>query len=106
MLKKYISKLIFRISLFLFVIYFYIVDRELLDIVGIRNINTLRPLHIVWIILMFEIIVQMIPTSKITMGCLKQFGSKYSPPEGSYNKLELYENIQQMNIGAMKVLLV
>lgn len=98
------SKLIFRICLFFFVLYFYVFDRELLNIVGIRNIKSLRPLHVVWVILMLEMITQIIPTSKITMGCLKQFKSKYLPPEESYNKLGLYKNVQQMNISAMKVL--
>ena len=105
MLKKYISKLIFRICLFGFVLYFYLFDKELLDIVGIRNIDSMRPLIIVWLILVFEMLAQIKPTSKITMGCLKQFSSKYSPPEESYDELELFKNVQEMNISAIKVLL-
>ena len=55
--------------------------------------------------MIFEMVAQIIPTKKITMGCLKQFGSKYSPPEDPYEELELHKNVQEMNVGALKVLL-
>lgn len=105
MLRKYISKLIFRISLFLIVLYLYLFYRDLLSITGIYHIGGIRPLHIIWIILMIEMIIQITPTSKITMGCLKQFRDKYSAPSEPYDKLRLYENVQQMNISAIQVLL-
>ena len=105
MLKKYILKLIFRVCLFLFVIFLYVFDRELLSITGIYHIVGIRPMHVIWVILMIEMIIQITPTSKITMGCLKQFRDKYTEPSETYDKLNLYENVQQMNISAIKVLL-
>ena len=106
MLKKYISKLIFRISILFFVLYLYLFNKELLMITEIYHFYGIRPMHIIWIILMIEMIIQIRPTSKITMGCLKQFREKYSAPKEPYDKLKLYENVQKMNISAMKVLLV
>ena len=105
MLKKYVLKLLFRISLLVFVVYLYIFKRDLLSITGSYHIGGIRPLHVIWIILMLEMIIQIRPTSKITMGCLKQFGDKYSEPSEPYNRLKLYENVQKMNISALKVLL-
>lgn len=105
MLKKYVLKLLFRISLLVFVVYLYIFKRDLLSITGSYHIGGIRPLHVIWIILMLEMIIQIRPTSKITMGCLKQFWDKYSEPSEPYNRLKLYENVQKMNISALKVLL-
>lgn len=105
MFKKYIFKLIFRVSIFSFVLYMYLFNNELLRNVLSSHVNGITPLHVVWLILMIEMIIQISPHSKISMGCLKQFRNKYTSPKNEYEDLELYKNIQKMNITAIKVLL-
>lgn len=105
MFKKYICKLVIRISVFSFVLYLYMCNNDLLKNVLLSHVNGITPLHIIWLILMIEMIIQIYPNSKISMGCLKQYRNKYTPPDKEYDKLKLYKNVQQMNITALKVLL-
>jgi len=84
----------------------YIFSNNLLKDVLLSKVHGITPMNIIWLILMVEMIIQIYPHSKISMGCLKQFRNKYTPPEKEYDKLYLYENVQHMNMAAVKVLLV
>jgi hypothetical protein len=64
----------------------------------------LSVLHIIWIVLVYEIIVQINPKSKISMGNLKQFSSTYLKPEKGYSDDDLTIFIQKMNHRALIIL--
>jgi len=107
MLRQYTARLIFRISLFLVVLYCYFRPGSFGNMEEELNfLGHIRPIHIIWAILIAGMVVQILPKSKLTMSCLKQYNAYYHPPEKAYNELKLYKYVQKMNIRAMVVLLL
>jgi len=105
MLKGYINKFIFRIIVFLIFLVIYFFKPELIDEFFQENFfASFTILHILWVILLVDIIIQMLPKSKISVGSLKQFQSKYKRPKRGFNKTELNKNIIKMNNRALIVM--
>ena len=64
------------------------------------------PVTLLWAALMLTMIVHMLPVSRHPMGTRKSLSATYREPEGSYDRLELLEYVQRMNIRAWRVMLV
>lgn len=105
MFQKYLLKLAFRTSLFFFVLASYFQERTALESMLLEDFHGLSPLVVLWLILMGEMLIQVWPKSRISMGCLKQFSGRYRPPQ-TFDRLQMFESIQKMNHSALKVLLV
>ncbi len=64
------------------------------------------PLHILWGILITGMLLHLMPKVRITMGGLKSRSSAYVSPAGGYERRELLEYVQAMNLRAWKVMLL
>lgn len=110
MFKVYIGKLIFRLCVFLAILWIYFYRIDLIDHFLAPQFGRVSPLHVIWIMLMTGMILQMFPQdskiNRITMGSRKQFSRTYSPPSEGYNKEALYEYTLNNNIKSWIVLLV
>ncbi len=102
----YNFKLAVRVVVFITAIVIYCLNKELLDFTSEWQWTHISPMHILWVVLMVEILLQLNPCSKVSKGCLKQFPSHYMAPEGGYDKEELKRQVKYKDKGAIKVLIV
>lgn len=126
MFTIYVAKLIFRICVFLVVLWAYLFHADYFDLIltdksialfqlSGGTIEELRAylsqfnnigIIIVWGLLMMSMILHMLPTSKIlTMGSKKEFADYYVPVPG-YDELAMYHYVQKNNLSAIWILLV
>jgi len=105
--KRYFTRLIFRAVMFLLVLCAYIFDREMLRGAFYMHIyDKFSVMHLLWLILMLGMIRHLLPDVKLSMSGLKRREDYYTEPPEGYDRLELLEHVQKMNIGAWKVMLV
>ena len=126
MFKNYVWQLVFRICVFLFLVWAYFFKHEYFDLIitkseelkweamgftveEMKNIlysqASIWWVWAIWAIFMLHMISQMIPESKyITMGSRKNFAKHYQPVE-NFDKLEMYQYVQKNNLGAVWTLL-
>ena len=126
MYKSYVIQLIFRICVFLFLVWAYFFRPEYYDLIITKgdmlrweaqgfSVQEMKDLifsqasiwwvWLIWAIFMISMIMQMLPESRlITMGSRKNFAKHYSPVEG-YDELELFRYVQKNNLGAVWTLL-
>ena len=109
MLKRYLLKLVVRVTIFLAVFIPYITDKTILIdflthtfTVGVWEI---APLHILWTIFMVMMISHLFPNKKLSMALMKYKEENYAEVKG-YSKLELLQFVQEQNVRAWKVMLV
>ncbi len=107
MTKVYLARLVGRILIFLTVLYIYFFDRSMLtNIVEYRFFSYFSPLHVIWIILMLGMIIHLLPKTIISMSGKKSREYTYTLPKYGYDRKELLEYVQAMNIRAWKVALL
>ncbi len=106
MFKHYLMKFFIRIGIFLGMLYVYIAHKELLDFTTQWTGGELiSPIHILWLVMVVEMLMQINPKGRVSRGCLKQFANYYVPPTNDYDKGQLLEFTKKRNLGAIKVLL-
>ena len=127
MFKNYVGQLIFRICVFLFLLWAYFFRHEYFELIITKSdelkwqamgfsVEEMKEMlfsqasiwwvWVVWALFMLHMIFQMIPESKyITMGSRKNFAKHFHPVE-DYDKLEMYQYVQKNNLGAVWTLLV
>jgi hypothetical protein len=104
--KVYNLKLVLRIAIFAVVIVIYFKDRSGLSL----SDNTfmfhygLRPVHIIWVIFMFNMAGKFTPQNTMSMGCGKQFKSNYVASNENVDPNELRACIKTGNSAAKRVL--
>lgn len=107
MFKRYFLNWCFRLSIFLVVLWHYIFNKEaMMRFVEFKLFDTFTPLHILWAVLMLSMILHIWPGKTLTMGARKSVAETYTEPKCSYDRAELLEYVQKMNIRAWKVMLV
>ena len=103
----YMVRLVCRIAILLAVIACYFTHKELLhDIMTDEFFHGFSPLHILWAILMTGMIIHLIPKVRITMSGFKSRPVNYREPKEGYDRLQLLEYVQNMNVRAWRVLLL
>lgn len=104
-LKFYLFKFSLRVAIFVATFVLYITHRKwLLKFMQEPFFLHFTPFHILWIIFMGLMILHLIPNNRLSMAWRKARENVYRPID--YDRLELLERVQRMNIGAWKVLLV
>lgn len=107
MFYVYMARLCGRVTIFLIVLYLYLMHRELLkSIMTLDFFRGFSPLHILWGILMTGMILHLLPKARLTMGVLKSRPHAYRAPSEGYDRGSLLEYVQAMNIRAWKVMLL
>jgi hypothetical protein len=106
LLSSYKRKLVFRIILllFCFVLYFFYPPLES-DILNF-DFQNLSLVHIVWLVLLLEMLLVFFRRSKISMGSVKQFKRNYQKSSVEVSEEEVKAIKRRLNIGALKVLIV
>ncbi len=103
----YMFRLAVRVLIFIACIYGYIFHREVF-VSALTNefFSTFTPIHVLWLILMGGMILHLLPKIKMTMSGVKSRPYSYREAEGGYDRLQLFEYVNAMNIRAWKVLLL
>ncbi len=125
MFRVYVLKLIFRIGVFLLVLWAYLFKPAYFDLILTKRVvlnfqlagGTLEELqahlsqfnilwiYIVWAILMLSMILHLLPINRtLTMGSKKEFAREYVPVEG-FDSLQMYRYVQKNNLSAIRVLI-
>ena len=106
MMKSYLIKLMFRITVFLSIFSFYLYDKDQLIHLVLQPIYMgINSFHILWLIFMLIMLSHLFPKDSLSMALLKKVEKKYDPVE-NYSRLELLEFIQNQNVKAWIVMLV
>ena len=104
----YFLRLIGRVSVFLIAILIYIFDKEKYNITdGWNFFNELSPLHLLWIIWMWDMVLQFIPVkAHISIGSQKVFESLFRPIKEKINYKNLKQYIKDTTASAYKVMVI
>lgn len=96
-----------RVLIFIACMWGYIFHKEVF-VSALTNefFSTFTPIHVLWIVLMGGMILHLLPKVKMTMSGLKSRPYSYREPEGGYDRLQLFEYVNAINIRAWRVLLV
>ena len=106
MMKSYLIKLVFRVTIFLSVFCFYLYDKNLLIELVLQPIYLgVNAFHILWLFFMMTMFYHLFPKETLSMALLKKQKSKFDPVE-NYSRLELLEFVQNQNQKAWIVMLV
>ncbi|NLW55711.1 MAG: hypothetical protein GX050_03670 [Firmicutes bacterium] len=103
MLKRYGFRLIFRMIVFVATFLVYLKDKSLLLLGDLSFRNGLQPVHILWVILMGEMILKIFPIEITSIGSRKQFKKFYRPTQQPPTEVEFATEIKQANVAARKV---
>ena len=105
-LKFYLLKFVFRVAIFLGVLFLYIKDRNLMESFMTQPFwHNFTLIHLIWFVFMGIMVLHLIPNNRLSMAWKKAKETEYRPVE-SYDRLKLMEYIQKQNIAAWKVMLV
>ncbi len=104
----YFLRLAGRIAIFLAAILIYFFDRDAFDIVsGWEFFNKFSLLHILWIIWMWDMVLQLIPVkAHISIGSQKIFESLFRPIKEKVNIQNLKQYIKDTTASAYKVMVI
>ncbi len=108
MRKKYFIKFIFRCIVFCLLLLLYFYRPESFDILkGFQFFKEFSPLHILWVLWVFEMIEQLIPVkNQISIGSQKLFASRFRPIREKINKKALKSYIIKTTKAAYRVFLL
>ena len=104
----YFLRLLGRIIVFLISVLIYIFDKENFDIAdGMNFFDKFSPLHLLWIIWMWDMVLQFIPVkAHISIGSQKVFESLFIPIKEKINYKNLKKHIKYTTALAYKVMLI
>lgn len=106
--KKYIARLVGRIiALILSVVLCFVYPRAFQVLEGLEFFKTLSPLHLLWVIWVFDMVLQIIPIrNKLPLGSQKLFASRFRPIRGKINYEALKNYVTTTTKAAYKVFIV
>ena len=106
--KFYFVRLFIRIALALATLYLYLYHRETFSVLqGWNFFKTFSPLHVLWVIWIFDMIGQLVPVQKnIALGSLKRYKHRFTPFVEGINYQALKEHILTTTKAAYKVFLI
>ncbi len=106
--RIYFSRLIGRIFVFLIAILIYVFDKKIFDIAkGLNFFYGFSPLHLLWGIWMWDMILQLIPVkAHISIGSQKVFLSLFKPIKEKINSKNLKQYIKDTTAAAYKVMVI
>ena len=106
MMKRYLLKLVIRLTIFAAVLSIYIYDKDHLRELVVQPISMgISFMHIVWLIFMVMMLRHLFPGEVVTMA-LKKLKATPKPAQEVGKELEMYRFIQDQNKRAWMVMLV
>ena len=103
--KSFVNRLVVRISILLGVIGIYIFYPQAFEVAkGFNFFKVLSPLHIVWIVWMFDMILQLLHAPDYwPLGSQKYFAYRYKKPTSMIDKKEIKQLMKGLNKGSILV---
>lgn len=106
MMRRYLLRLIFRLTVFFSVLFFYITDKaHIWSIMTTTFLPGISPIRVLWLIFMVIMIHHLFPNETRSMALRKQ-ERQYFQQEQDYSQIELYQFVQRQNIQAWRVMLI
>lgn len=106
MMKRYLARLLLRVTIFITILFFYLTDKENLMLVVTNPIHFgISPLRFLWLLFMLIMISHLFPSKLKTMALRKEKPDTFVP-NPNYKELDLLRFVQNMNVKAWTVLLV
>lgn len=106
MMTRYMIKLFIRVAIFVSVLVFYILHKDILCDLMTRPVYMgITALHVLWLAFMLMMLVHIFPMDKLTMALRKAEEKQYQE-EAGYSELELYRFVKDQNVKAWTVMLV
>lgn len=107
MFRLYCTRLACRVAVLIAAILLYITDKNSLVISnGFSLAGGIKPIHILWLILLASMVQKFFPQRITSMGCRKQFKSTYAPGAQKPTQSEIAAWIKAEDAAAKKVLTV
>lgn len=104
MIKVYGAKLVLRVAVFIAAICLYLGDGDSLAFSKAFPVEEgIQPLHIIWLVFIFEILQKFLPQKLMSMGCRKVFQSCYQPTTVMLSEEKLENWVRRENRLARKV---
>ena len=106
--KNYLWRFIGRVLIFALCILIYFYLPKSFVVLNSRSfLKTFSPLHLLWVIWMFDIILQIIPIkNEIPIGSQKLFANRFKPIKGKINRKKLTNYITSTTRSAYKVMIL
>jgi len=105
--KQYFMRLILRGVIFILCLIMCLKPQFYNILEGMNFFNEFHILHILWLILIFDIILQIIPIkNKVALGSQKLFANRFQPIREKINYKSLKNYIRNTSIAAYKVFLI
>ena len=106
MMRRYLLRLIFRLTVFFAVLFFYITDKaHIWSIMTTTFLPGISPIRVLWLIFMVIMIHHLFPNETRSMALRKQ-ERQYFQQEQNYSQIELHQFVQRQNIQAWRVMLI
>ena len=105
--KNYVIKLCIRILIFIICFIMCFIKEEFIILKGMNFFKEFNPLHILWLIWVFDMLLQVIPIkNKLALGSQKLFAHRFKPSiiKTAPNKIKDY--IKTITKSAYKVLII
>ncbi|MBE6656143.1 MAG: hypothetical protein E7609_04670 [Ruminococcaceae bacterium] len=108
MRKNYISRLSARFIIFVFFVFLFLFKPQFFSVLeGGRFFTELSPLHLLWVIWMFDMLCQLVPVwKKLPVGSGKLFRGRFRPIRETVNYEALRSHIIAATRAAYKVFLL
>ena len=107
MFIAYFLRWLFRVAVFLSVLAVDIFRPDLMTMfTEFRLVGPVTLVTVLWALLILKMVIHMLPGPRQTMGMRKSLSETYREPEESFDRLELLEYVQHMNVKAWQVMLV
>ena len=98
------KKLILRASVFLMALVVFIINKDLIFIIGNHSFGFLKIYHLLWLLLMVEMLVVIFPKYNKYVSCGKLF-TKHYKPINSYDEVTFRKIVRANNIRAIITLI-
>ena len=103
--KLYFARFFFRCAVFIATLVCYIVAPEQFDILpGFESLKHISVLHILWVIWMFDMVMQLVPSRKYwPLGSQKFLKNTFKPIVDRINREGLFEYVVKCNRDTLKI---
>ena len=94
----------FRALVLIAVFVTFLTNRTMLDFT--KNRELFHPINLLWAIFIVSFALQLLPHSRVSRGCLKQFPEHFSKIEQAMDGLRMRTHLTRLDLGATRVALL
>jgi len=107
MFRFYVLRLLLRLSVFATILYFYLFHRAALAAFsGFNSSGPFTPVYALWLLLMFNMLLHLLPKSPLSLAGRKQFAQNYRPARQPLDRSTLRAYVRSVNQRAGLVMVI